>query len=158
MMSASTDPTGKRERFWEEPLETLNRAEWEALCDGCGRCCLKKLQDEDTEELYYTRVVCRYMDQHDCHCTTYDRRRELVPDCLELDRELVEKIEWMPDTCAYKLRHRGEPLRSWHPLLSGSRQAMEQAGIAVSGRVISEDHVHEDGLEEHIIRWVTPSC
>lgn len=152
------DHTTLRDRFWELPLGDLTRPEWEALCDGCGRCCLHKLQDEDTDEVVYTRVVCRYMDQGDCSCTEYLRRRELVPDCLVLTPENLPELDWIPDTCAYKLRERGEPLREWHPLIAGSRRAMEEAGISVSGKVVSENHVHEDGIEEHVIRWVEPAC
>ncbi|MDH7943179.1 YcgN family cysteine cluster protein [Pseudohongiella sp. SYSU M77423] len=142
--------------FWERPLETLNRAEWEALCDGCARCCQKKLQDEDGE-LWYTRVVCRLLDQQACSCTAYGNRQVLVPDCLVLDMDVLAKsLDWIPGTCAYKLRYQGKPLPSWHPLLTGSSEAMLEQGIKVTGRVLSEEYVHEDGLEEHVIRWVTP--
>lgn len=154
-MSESDAP---RPRFWELPLSSLTRREWEALCDGCGRCCLHKLQDVDTDEILYTRVVCRYMDQQQCRCTEYQQRQTLVPDCLVLTPENLAELDWIPDTCAYKLRERGEPLPQWHPLISGSRQAMEEAGISVTGKVISETHVHDEGIEEHIIRWVNPAC
>ena len=142
------------------PLAELNAREWELLCDGCARCCLKKLQDEDVRgpgpaRLVYTRVVCRYLDQQKCSCTAYDRRNVLVPDCLVLDMSVLrESVDWIPDTCAYKLRYQNRPLPDWHPLLSGSREAMLAQGIAVTGRVISEEYVHDDGLEEHVIRWV----
>jgi uncharacterized protein len=165
-----------RDRFWELPLESLDSKEWESLCDGCARCCLKKLQ-EDTDEpdepaltketdptvqahsaggqLWYTRVVCRYLDQQKCQCTAYGSRQVLVPECLVLDMTVLKKaLHWIPDTCAYKLRYQNKPLPAWHPLLTGSRLAMQEAGITVTGRVISEEYVHEDGLEEHIIRWV----
>ncbi len=156
--TAAAEPL--RERFWEKPLASLNRREWEALCDGCGRCCLNKLEDEDSGELYYTNVACRYLDHGDCHCSAYEHRQQLVPDCVALtDPEQVGRLSWMPSTCAYRLRYRGEPLPWWHPLKQqGSRRAMEQAGIAVSGRVISEDAVDEAQLEDHVIRWVSPSC
>lgn len=150
-----------RDRFWELPLESLDRKEWESLCDGCARCCLKKLQDDTGEsddgagELWYTRVVCRYLDQQKCQCTAYDNRQVLVPDCLVLDMSVLRTaLHWIPDSCAYKLRYQNKPLPAWHPLLTGSRQAMQEAGINVTGRVISEEYVHEDGLEEHVIRWV----
>lgn len=154
-MSESGAP---RPRFWELPLSSLTRREWEALCDGCGRCCLHKLQDVDTDEVLYTRVVCRYMDQQQCSCTEYQQRQTLVPDCLVLTPENLGELDWIPDTCAYKLRERGEPLPQWHPLISGSRKAMEEAGISVTGKVISEAHVHDEGIEEHVIRWVNPAC
>lgn len=172
-------PLSVRDRFWELALESLDRREWESLCDGCARCCLKKLQ-EDTDEpdepdetaltnetgsagqtqstagqLWYTRVVCRYLDQQKCRCTAYGNRQVLVPDCLVLDMTVLKKaLHWIPDTCAYKLRYQNKPLPAWHPLLTGSRLAMQEAGINVTGRVISEEYVHQDGLEEHIIRWV----
>ncbi|ALO46132.1 YcgN family cysteine cluster protein [Pseudohongiella spirulinae] len=141
--------------FWEKPLESLNRREWESLCDGCGRCCLKKLQDED-DRIWYTRVVCKLLDQPTCGCTSYANRQTLVPDCLVLDLDtLAREHDWIPASCAYKLRYQGLPLPEWHPLLTGSRQAMLDEGIAVTGKVISEEYVHDDGIEEHIIRWVT---
>lgn len=149
-----------REHFWELPLAQLSPREWELLCDGCARCCLKKLQDEGTDgqgpvRLAYTRVVCRYLDQDKCSCTAYNRRNVLVPDCLVLDMSVLQaSVDWIPDTCAYKLRYQNKPLPDWHPLLSGARDAMLAQGIAVTGRVISEDYVHDDGLEEHVIRWV----
>lgn len=144
--------------FWEKPLEQLNQSEWEALCDGCGRCCLKKLQDESTEATHYTRVVCRLMDQKNCQCTAYDKRSKLVPDCLVLDLEMLPTLDWIPDTCAYRLRWEGKSLYSWHPLIAGSRELMNQEGISVSGKIISEEFVHEDGIQEHIIKWVSPAC
>lgn len=142
-----------RENFWNLPLEQLNRAEWEQLCDGCARCCLKKLQDDD--DIRFTRVVCRYLNQSRCSCKAYSDRHIKVPDCLVLDMDnLPASLHWIPDTCAYKLRYLGKPLPDWHPLLTGSRQAMEDNGIPVTGRVLSEQYVHDDGLEEHVIRWV----
>ncbi len=143
------------ERFWEKPLQQLNRREWEALCDGCGRCCLRKLSDEHSIKTLYTRVVCSYLDQDACRCTAYGDRSRLVPDCLVLDTVNLAQLHWIPDTCAYKLREQGKPLPDWHPLLTGSRDAMHEADIPVTGKVISEEYVHEDGLEEHIIRWVS---
>lgn len=141
--------------FWEKPLNELDDREWEQLCDGCGRCCLKKLEDEDSGEMAWTRIVCQYYDQGSGQCQCYEERSRLVPDCLNVKRmDIMANSHWMPDTCAYRLRANGQPLPDWHPLLTGSRQAMIAAGIAVSGRVISEQHVHPDGYEEHIIRWV----
>jgi uncharacterized cysteine cluster protein YcgN (CxxCxxCC family) len=141
--------------FWERPLETLTTEEWERLCDGCGRCCLKKLSDEDTGEIAYTRVVCRFFDQRSSRCTCYDNRCEQVPDCLQVREHDIAELAWMPDTCAYRLRSENKPLYEWHPLLAGSRKPMEMLGISVAGRVLSEEFVHEDGLAEHVIRWVT---
>ncbi len=146
------------ERFWEFPLEQLDKEQWEALCDGCGRCCLKKLIDTKTEQVHYTRVVCRYLEQNKCRCQAYSRRQKLVPDCLVLNMENLPQLHWIPDTCAYRLRLEGKPLPAWHPLLTGSRDAMRQEQISVTGKVVSEEYVHEDGLQEHIIRWVSAAC
>ena len=145
-----------RNRFWELPLDQLDVQEWEQLCDGCGRCCLKKLEDPDTAELAWTRVICRYYDEHEARCSCYQERTRLVPECLDVRHmELMRNLHWMPATCAYRLRAEGKALYEWHPLLSGSRDAMEEAGISVVGRVLSEEHVHPEGLDEHLIRWVT---
>ncbi len=146
------------ERFWELPLDQLNREQWEALCDGCGRCCLKKLQDSATDQVHYTRVVCRYLEQSKCRCQAYGRRQKLVPDCLVLNMENLPQLHWIPDTCAYRLRLEGKPLPAWHPLLTGNRDAMHEQQISVTGKVVSEEYVHEDGLQEHIIRWVSAAC
>ena len=140
--------------FWEKPLSQLSTSEWEQLCDGCGRCCLKKLQDADTDEVHYTRVVCRYFNEANSRCGCYQQRTELVPDCLVVSTMDLSEVHWMPDTCAYRLRHEGRPLYNWHPLIAGSRLEMEKLGISIRGRVLSEDYVHEEGLEEHVIRWV----
>jgi uncharacterized protein len=151
MKTQSTEP---RERFWELPLAQLSSLEWELLCDGCGRCCLKKFEDEDTRELLWTRIVCRYFDQTSSRCGCYESRTLKVPDCLNVRSLGEEDRSWMPSTCAYRLRMEEKPLPPWHPLLSGSRRAMEVADIAVTGKVLSEDYVHPDSFEEHVIRWV----
>ncbi len=140
--------------FWEKPLQSLTTTEWEALCDGCGRCCLKKLSDSEGNNIEFTRVVCRYFDQGSSRCRSYENRAKLVPDCLQVKHMKIGTINWMPDTCAYRLRFDNKPLYAWHPLIAGSRQLMEAAGIGIKGRVISEEYVHDDGYEEHIIRWV----
>lgn len=152
------DQTSVRPRFWTLPLDQLNRVEWEMLCDGCARCCLKKLQDDRPAAIpsvTFTRVVCRYLDQKKCQCKAYNDRHIKVPECLVLDMEnLPASLYWIPDTCAYKLRYLDQPLPQWHPLVAGDRKSMEEAGIPVTGRVLSEQYVHDDGLEEHVIRWV----
>lgn len=154
-MSAQDDNSRLRSRFWERPLDELNRGEWEALCDGCGRCCLKKLEDEDNGEIHWTRIVCRYLDQASGQCGCYEQRTQRVPDCLDVRAmDIMARRYWMPETCAYRLRAEGKPLYDWHPLISGSRDAMHEAGITVAGQVLSEEHVHPDGWEEHVIRWV----
>jgi uncharacterized protein len=142
------------DRFWEKPLAQLNRTEWEMLCDGCGRCCLKKLEDEESQELAWTRVVCRYYDEEESRCSCYDVRTRLVPECVDVSQMDIAKAKWMPGTCAYRLRFEGKALPLWHPLLTGSRTKMEEAGISIAGRVVSEQFVHPRGYDEHIIRWV----
>ena len=144
-----------RPKFWELPLEALNPQEWESLCDGCGRCCLKKLSDEDSDEIVYTRVVCRYFDEQTSRCGCYQERTKNVPDCLDVRGMDLAISNWMPDSCAYKLRYQGRDLFDWHPLIAGSRAKMAEAGILLEGKVISEEHVHPDGFEEHTIRWVS---
>lgn len=141
--------------FWEKDLVELSDDEWEALCDGCGRCCLKKLQDESDEAIYWTRIVCRYFDEPSHRCNCYADRERLVPECLNVKRmNIVKNLHWMPSTCAYRLRAEGKPLAEWHPLISGSRRQIEEAGIAIGGQVLSEEYVHPDGYQEHIIKWV----
>ena len=140
--------------FWEtKSLQAMTKQEWESLCDGCAKCCLHKLEDEETEEVYYTKVVCRYMDD-DCRCTQYERRNELVPNCVWLTPEDVTQFHWLPSTCAYRLIAEGKPLAPWHPLISGNANTVHQAGVSIQGRALSEEHVHPDGYEEHIIHWI----
>lgn len=142
-------------KFWEKPLSELSDSEWERLCDGCGRCCLKKLQDDNSGETLYTRVVCRFFEALTSRCTCYEQRTRLVADCVKVKNVNASAFDWMPMTCAYRLRFEAKPLYNWHPLISGSRQAMETAEITIKDRVISEEFVHPKGYEEHIIRWVT---
>ncbi len=141
--------------WWhDKPLAELDREQWEALCDGCAQCCLHKLEDADTGEVFYTRVRCRYLDEQACRCKDYTRRTELVPECIELDTSNSRELDWLPRTCAYRLRANGERLRDWHPLVSGTAETVHSAGISIRGRCISEEHVHPDGYEEHIVHWV----
>lgn len=141
--------------YWETlTLREMDRQQWESLCDGCGKCCLLKLEDDETEEIHYTRVVCRYHDQAKCRCTVYDKRKKLVPTCLVLKPDDLEDLHWMPSTCAYRLLHEGKGLPIWHPLIAGNRDAMIESDNSIGGKVISEEYVHEDGLQEHIVRWV----
>ena len=140
-----------REKFWELPLDALMREEWEALCDGCGRCCLHKLEDEDTGAIAETNVACKLLDTETARCKDYRHRKAFVPDCLRLTPALVKKVPWLPKTCAYRLRAEGEPIPDWHYLLTGNRDAMRAAGICVSGKVISE--VDAGPLEHHITEW-----
>ena len=140
-----------RDKFWELPLEALNRTEWEALCDGCGRCCLHKLEDGDTGEVIETNVACKLLDHGTARCTDYKHRKAFVPDCLRLTPKLVAQVSWLPETCAYKRRAEDRPLPSWHYLLTGSQDAMIRAGVSVIGRVVAEDDAGP--LEHHIVEW-----
>jgi uncharacterized cysteine cluster protein YcgN (CxxCxxCC family) len=138
-----------RSPFWERPLEQLDRGEWEALCDGCGRCCVHKLEDEETGELYPTNVACRLLDRRSGRCADYKHRRKRVADCVTLDRKSVDSLEWLPETCAYRLRAAGKPLPGWHYLISGSRETVHQAGQSTRGWTISEEQAGE--LEFHMV-------
>ena len=140
-----------RERFWELPLDALNRNEWEALCDGCGRCCLHKLEDDETGEVIETNVACRLLDTATARCTDYRHRKAFVPDCLRLTPRLVKQVRWLPETCAYRRRADDRPLPSWHYLLTGSREAMIEAGACVAGKVIPEDEAGP--IEHHMVEW-----
>lgn len=137
------------DRFWERPIESLSRAEWEALCDGCGQCCLHKVEDEDTGAVYPTNVACKLLDLKTARCSDYRNRRMFVPDCLRLTPRLAAQLQWLPDTCAYRLRADGEPLPKWHYLISGDPEAVHRAGISVRGKAISE--VLAGPLEQHIV-------
>jgi len=143
--------------FWQrKPLLELTSAEWEALCDGCGRCCLHKLEDEDTGELYFTNVACRLLDLKTCRCREYARRVELIPDCLMLSPSNLELFKQLPSTCAYRLLAEGQPLPDWHPLVTGDVDSVHSAGISVRGKVVSEAYIHPEQLPEHMISWVVP--
>ncbi len=141
--------------FWQaKSLQEMSAAEWESLCDGCARCCLHKLEDEDDGQVYYTAVVCRYLDQETCQCSDYPNRHINVPNCVELSPQRVTEFHWLPTTCAYRRLSEGRGLADWHPLVSGDREAMLVAGIAVTGKVIDERHVHPEDYETQIIHWV----
>jgi len=143
------------EPWWNtKALAELSSSQWESLCDGCAKCCLHKLEDEDTQEVFYTKVRCRYLDEEHCRCTDYDRRSVLVPNCIALSVEGVPSYDWLPSTCAYRLRANGEPLPTWHPLVSGDSTSVHAAGVSIKGRSISDEFVHPDGYQEHIIHWV----
>ena len=137
-------------RFWEEKsLRAMTRDEWESLCDGCGKCCLHKLEDEVTGEIYPTNVACKLLDRRAGMCRDYKNRRTYVPDCVRLTPAKLDQLEWLPSTCAYRLLADGEPLPEWHYLISGSRETVHQAGISVRGWTVSEEDAGE--LEHHIV-------
>ena len=142
------------ESWWNRiPLEQLDSQQWEALCDGCAKCCLHKLQDEDSGEIFFTKVRCRHLDEEHCRCGDYEHRSELVPSCIHLTPGSAGDLDWLPSTCAYRLRAEGRELPAWHYLVSGSRDSVHEAGASVLGRTLSEEYVHPDGFEEHIVHW-----
>lgn len=141
-----------REEFWKLPLKDLTREEWEALCDGCGKCCLNKIEYEDTGELAFTRVACKLLDGHSCQCSNYPDRHRYVPDCIVLTRKKLKDIDWwLPRTCAYRLRSEGKRLFPWHYLISGDREEVHRAGISMRNRTVSELSVTEEDWEDYII-------
>jgi uncharacterized cysteine cluster protein YcgN (CxxCxxCC family) len=140
--------------FWRtKALEEMSDAEWESLCDGCGRCCLNKLEDEDTGAIAWTSVSCRLLDTKTCRCSDYAHRAEKVPECIRLTPEEVRTLSWLPPTCGYRLAAEGEDLYWWHPLVSGDPQTVHTAGISVRGRTVSETEVRFEDWERFIVDW-----
>jgi len=141
--------------FWAaKKLHEMTPEEFESLCDGCGKCCLHKLEDEDTGDVYYTKVACRYLDHDTCRCSQYQQRQQLVAECAVLTPESVKDTYWLPETCAYRLVAEGLPLFDWHPLVSGDPDSVHAAGMSVAGKVLAENSVAADDLEDYIVRWV----
>jgi uncharacterized cysteine cluster protein YcgN (CxxCxxCC family) len=142
-----------RPRFWETvPLRQMTPEEWEAVCDGCGKCCLNKLEDEDTGEVALTNVACRLLDGQTCRCSRYEIRHQFVPECIVLTPKTIRKnLYWLPQTCAYRLLWEGRPLYDWHPLISGDPGSVHAAGVSMQGRTVSEIEVGDDDWEDHII-------
>ena len=140
--------------FWEHKnLRDMTREEWESLCDGCGRCCLHKLRDENTERVHYTDVACRLLNLKSCRCSNYPQRLKQVPDCIVLSPNNLDDLAWMPVTCAYRRLAEGRGLAKWHPLISGTPASVNVAVISISGRAVTESSVADDDMEEHIIHW-----
>ena len=149
--------TGLRPRFWETtPLTKMTRDEWEALCDGCGKCCMNKLEDEDTGEVALTRVACRLFDDTTCRCAQYPIRHQFVPECIVLKpTNMDENLYWIPETCAYKLLWTGKKLFDWHPLISGDPETVHTARVSMQSRTVPEFEVDEDDWEDHLIEEPT---
>ncbi len=137
--------------FWHKPLMELTEAEWESLCDGCGKCCLHKLEDEDTEEILFTSVACKLLDIERCRCTGYANRCSEIPECLVI-RHGFTQFHWLPVTCAYRLREQEQDLPIWHPLVSGDPESVHAAGVSIRAFAISESQA--ECLEDHVIEWL----
>ena len=156
-----TDESGKRatldggeDAFWRtKTLDEMSPAEWESLCDGCGRCCLNKLEDWDTGEIAWTNVACVLLDDGSCACSDYENRRATVPDCVQLTPEAVRTLAWLPPSCAYRLVSEGRELYWWHHLLSKDRSTVHAAGASVQHRTISEAGMEPEELEDHLADW-----
>lgn len=143
------------QRWWlEKTLDQLSPSEWESLCDGCARCCLYKLEDIDTEELFYTDIACRFLDMAKCTCTDYVHRHQIMPTCIILTPENLEEINWMPRTCAYRLVAEGKDLAWWHPLVTGDKKSTQNAGITVNQFAVLEDEQNINELENHVQEWL----
>ena len=140
------------EPFWKtKSLEEMNTQEWESLCDGCAQCCLQKLEDMDTREVYVTQIVCGLLDLETCQCTSYGERSKLVPTCVTMTPNDARNIKWMPSTCAYRLIAENRPLPEWHPLVSGSKESVVEADISIKDKVISENDVAESDWPDYIV-------
>lgn len=141
--------------FWQRKrLDEMSAAEWESLCDGCGKCCLTKLEDADTGDVYYTDLACSQMDSETCRCASYSNRQQVVPDCAVLTPDNIGQFHWLPVTCAYRTLAEDRPLPEWHPLRSGNPDSVHEAGVSVRHRTRSASQIPEEDWQEHIIHWV----
>ncbi|MBV1900944.1 MAG: YcgN family cysteine cluster protein [Kordiimonadaceae bacterium] len=138
--------------FWKEKsLAEMNRQEWESLCDGCGKCCLHKLEDEDTGDIHHTDVACRFLSPETLRCSKYMTRQRYVGNCVVMSVDLLDQLPWMPSTCAYRLLYEGRPLFDWHPLVSGDAATVQTAGHSVKGRTVDERDAGD--FEDHLVDW-----
>ena len=141
-----------KEPFWEtKSLKEMSKFEWESLCDGCGKCCLHKLEDIDTGKISVSNVSCAYLDEKTCKCKDYINRQDNVPDCIELDLKKLKKLEWLPPTCAYRLIDEGKKLYDWHHLISGSSKTIHEHGMSVRDYAVNENKISD--IEEYILEW-----
>ena len=144
----------KNPTFWEiKKLSELNSDEWESLCDGCGKCCVIKLIDEDTNHLHYTNISCHLLDTENCSCKNYKDRKKIVKDCVKLSPNNLDDLKWLPSTCAYKLINEGKKLPNWHPLVQGDKSLMVKGKHSVTGRVIPENKIDKKNITEYIFNW-----
>lgn len=145
-------PTSMKEPFWKiKQLGEMTPKEWESLCDGCGRCCLNKIEDWDTGEIHLTNIACTLLDHGSCQCSDYKNRFDTVPDCIQLTPEKLKTIRWLPSSCAYRIVAEGKDLHWWHPLVSGSQETIHEAGISVRGNMVSEDGLSPEDYEDYLI-------
>ena len=152
MVETFKKTSAKDRSFWKrKALGEMTKEEWEAVCDGCGRCCLNKLEEKTTGEIFHTDVACRLLDPETCRCTNYENRKKFVPECQILTSRNLNKYSWLPSTCAYRLLQEGRELFWWHPRVSGNPQSVHDAGISVQNRVVSEREC--DDLENHVVSW-----
>jgi len=139
-------------RFWENtPLDKLDAKQWESICDGCAQCCAHKLQNNETEEIFLTNVVCQYLDSDKCQCRVYEERNNFVPDCIQVTANNAKALTWMPDTCGYKLLAQGKSLPDWHPLITGDALSTQKANMTVQQKVICEKDINIDDLEDYLV-------
>lgn len=140
--------------FWKnKKLAEMTGPEWESLCDGCGRCCLNKLEDWDTGQILWTNIGCELLDCESCRCRDYDNRANIVSDCIQLTPKRIAEIGWLPPTCGYRLIHEGRDLYWWHPLVSGSTDTVHEAGISVKGRAVEDNGIKPDEYEDYLVEW-----
>ena len=141
-------------KFWEtKNLIDMNENEWESLCDKCGKCCVIKLEDFDTQEVHYTNVSCKLLCEKSASCKDYENRKSIVPDCIILSPDNLKNLKWMPETCAYKLLNEGKNLPYWHPLLSGNDKEIVNSGNSVKNRVTNENEIKIKDLPDYIFNW-----
>ncbi|MGO3927825.1 YcgN family cysteine cluster protein [Rhodopseudomonas pseudopalustris] len=155
MTAARKRPSPQEGFFWKtKTLEQMSAAEWESLCDGCARCCLEKLECEDTGRIYFTHIACRLLDPDGCGCKDYANRTDKLADCVRLTPDNVRTLSWLPPSCAYKLVAEGRDLYWWHPLVSGDPGTVHEAGVSVRGRVEGQEgEISVEELEDHIVSW-----
>lgn len=150
----SADASAAEAPFWRrKSLEAMTREEWESLCDGCGKCCLVRLEDENTGDIFLTDASCWLLDRDTCRCGDYVSRHDKVPDCIRLTPDVVRQTRWLPHTCAYRLVAEGRDLFDWHPLKSGRRESVAEAGMSVRGKTVCETTVPDHHWERRRKKW-----